>query len=460
MLVILAVCVPLIPASWYQASASFFGRVSDLPEYYAASWLILNWRGADIYVLQQIAAAENKLFPSMSGRVVPLFMAPPVSVLVAPLALVPVEVCHYMWCALLVLSIAMTVVVIANVFSFSLEQRLLAWIFLCAFGPVFESIRIGQIAPFLLLAFSCALYFLGKEPLTRTASAASLDSPTTNVEPADPCSRASAVEVGRPPAVEVEPVGASSPRGRPEGTFWAAFFLALLSCKPQILIPVMVALAGAGMYKVLSLTILFIAALALASLILLGLAGWQNYLSLLSNCFSDISIMHADQNPTVRGQLLRLLAGSSPSLQFVVSTLSGCVYLLALGTIYWINRRHREKAFEQDWLASVVLTLPLGLVFSPYLMAYDVLLLVPALAIFSGRKLYARLSPLVVLPAVFIGLVYMLPFYSFVHYDWLLKGALLNPFFFALLYFGLLLAVTALRFTDRTAEKSDEIGVD
>lgn len=479
-LVLLGVFVPLIPTSWYLTSASFFGRVSDLPEYYAASWLILNGRGADIYVLQQIAATENILFPSMSGRVVPIFMAPTASMLIAPLALVPVQLCHYLWCAFLVASIALAVLVIANVFRLSLEQRLLAWIFLCTFGPVFESIRIGQIAPFLLLALGCALYFLAKEPLTRTTPASSVDSPTTGVEPADPSAQTSAGRVeqagsiSQPQAVEAPPAKASArttamsssaPQERALSSFGAACFLALLSCKPQVLIPVMVALAGAGRYRVLFQTLVFIVALALVSLILIGPTGWQNYVSLLSGCFNEMSIMHADQNPTLRGQLLRLLTDSSQ--RSLVALVSGCAYLLALGAIFLINRRFRESGGSKetsitqaggalpalrdggDWLVVMVLTCPLGLVCSQYLMTYDVLLLVPALAIFARKKLYARLSPFVVLPAVFLGVVYMLPFYSFVHYGWILKGALWNPFFFALLYWALLLAVTAFRFTDR-----------
>lgn len=471
----LAVFVPLIPANWYLASTSFFGRISDLPEYYAASWLILNGHGADIYVLEKIAAAENTLFPSMAGRVVPLFMSPPITVLIAPLALIPVEICHYIWCALLVASIAGAVFVLGKLWNLSLEERLVLWIFLSTFGPVFESIRIAQIAPFMLLALSCSLYFLAKEPLTRSVPA-SPHASATDAEPADPSSPASTADAepsdpsSPTPAADAEPTTAYSPK-RAASTFAAACFLALLSCKPQILIPILVALAGAGRYKVLSQTIGLIVALALASLLLITPSGWANYQALLSACVNDMAIMHADQNPTVRGQLLRFFLGAAP----LVSSLTGGVYLLALGVIFWINRRFRKgveagskrnkaglngnragsngnKAGSngneegsngnEDWLLVVVLTLALGLVCSQYLMTYDVLMLIPAIAVFAKRKLYGRFSPLIFVPAVFIGIVYMLPFYSYIHYGWLLKGEVLNPFFVALLYFAILLAAT------------------
>ena len=97
-----------------------------------------------------------------------------------------------------------------------------------------------------------------------------------------------------------------------------------------------------------------------------------------------------------------------------------------MARVYRIGRQVKHR---QDWLTiGLVVTMPIWIVTSLHCHNYDLLLLVPGLACVVGYHLYRGMPRWPNLAASIAVLVMIMPIYNKIHYDYLLKGGLINPF--------------------------------
>lgn len=352
------------------ASQSSFAQISDLPEYYAASTMAVTSRGADIYRLDRLGAEQKRLFAAMGERAVGLYVPPPALVWLLPLSAVPVRFVPTFWLVLLVAGLVVSVTMISRVFRLSPAQSLAIWSVSVISGPLYESIRIGQPAPLLLLSL---------------------------------CSAVWALQAGRP--------------------LPAGLALSFLLLKPQELLPFAVYLAGARRYRpllvLLALTGLFLA----ISFWLVGAEGYSNYFHLLFDSVGNTVNMQPELTPTLRGQLLRLL----PQSKWLATAISVAACLAVL-TFIWLSGR--QYARYKQWLEiGLVIAIPAGLASALHCHDYDLLLLIPAIVAADKLALFRRVPDAARLLTIACSTMLLLPLYKYIHYDWLLTGGLLNPIF-------------------------------
>lgn len=349
-----------------------FGGISDLPEYYAPAKLILEGHGADGYTLKGLEEAQHRLYPSMGQRIVPLFVPPQGLALLTPIAFAPPEVMRYAWKFLLAGCLAAAIFVMKKTFNLGYKQTcyLLAAIGLS--DAAYNSLRIDQLAPMLLLSYIGAIYCLEKKQ-----------------------------DIG------------------------AGLFLAFFVLKPQQLLPFLAYLAGAKRFKALIVCAIVFAVLSAIAFFQMGTTGISNYMALVS-APSSVPYMQPELNPTVRGQLLRLFPEAAPTIFTVTSAL----YLatIALGVFVGWKYRHHENALRLGALGFI----PLALVASMHCHTYDLLLLVPTIIMIFNDSLlpFGQVWKL----AVMLGtIVFVLPVSIEIQHNYLLKGGQFNPWFFLLL---------------------------
>lgn len=387
-----AILAPIIPAILLLASANSFGAISDLPEYYCAAKLALGGAGAKIYELAYFAAFEQAMFPELSGRIIG-FYVPPIAVpLFWFVGVFSVGAAKLLWPRFLLLLLLISFALLSRMYSLTFKQRLWLFAVLSLSGPIYETLRIGQIAPLLLLSFVGSLYYLSKN---------------------------------RPLASGLCLVG--------------------MLLKPQELLPVLIFLLAARQYKAI---LGFCAAAITTGIIswpLIGAEGYANYFKLLSYSSVHSELMQPELGPTLRGQLLRLVPGflgqgaaAAPDAQLIqyVSLASLVILVLALGFIGYAGMKLSAWAQTDESLSgskvaeALTLIMPLGLVTALHCHIYDLVLLIPCL-IMLGIKHSAK--PLEAL-GLMLGLMpFLLPFYIYIHYDYLLKGGMVNPLFVLLL---------------------------
>ncbi len=379
--VLFAVVAPIIPIVMIVASQLSFGQVNDLPQYFAAGKLIVEGKGALVYSLRDLFAAEQHWFPSLGERGIGLFLAPCGLPFLVPVSFLPVSAAPAVWTLALAGSLIGGLLVVRRLFGLSLTGML--WLFavvsLC--GPAYESLRIGQPAPFLFLALAAALV---------------------------------AWRDGR--------------------TVVGSLFLAVLLLKPQELLPFMIYAAGARRYRGVLLVSGFGVILSLLAFLLIGPVGFANYFQLLSDP-SNLSLMQPELNPTWRGQLLRLpgLPSSVANLVGVFVVALTCVFLFALG---------RRMSGCKDWLeAGIIVSMPLGLVTALHCHIYDLLLMIPSLVALTRSRLVAVLPSWLTLVGFAAMAPFLLPFYVNVQYNYLLKDGVVNPHFIVLALLSTFLSV-------------------
>ena len=372
-----------VPIIVLPLSVLTFGAVNDLPEYYASASLITRGRGADIYQLESLGQEEQRIFPPMDGRVVGLFI-PPFSVpLLMPVVLMPAAAAPVVWTIFLSVCAAATCVVLRKTFALSTVATLWLIAIMCLSGPLYESLRIGQLAPLLVLAFSAS--FLNMRQGREIAAGA---------------------------------------------------LLSVLLLKPQELLPIMLYLLGASKWKVVGTTVAVGTVLALISVALVGVDGWHNYFSLISDVKLNTQYMQPQISATVRGQLLRLGGVASDSANLVSLLVLGLTstFILFCG-----------KKFKGDLHGLLFIAVPLGLVTALHCHDYDLLLLAPSIVSLVRFEPAARIPAPVTLTAVLAAGVFMVPVYVMIHYQYLLKGGLLNPGFIVLFIGAAALAFFAWR---------------
>lgn len=358
-----------------------FAAVNDLPEYYAGVSLISKGQGANIYQLEALGNEEQIIFPAMKGRVVGLFI-PPFSVpLLMPVLLMPANVAPVLWTTFLSACALGACFVLRRTFVLSNLATLWLLAIMCLSGPLYESLRIGQLAPVLLLAFSFSILKLKQ--------------------------------------------------GR---DISAGLLLSILLLKPQELLPIMLYLLGGSKWKVIGTTVGAGTVLALISLALVGVDGWRHYFQLVGDVKLNTQYMQPELSATVRGQLLRL-SGAEGDLANLVSLIA-----LALGSAFIL---FCGRKFKGDLHGLLFIAVPLGLVTALHCHDYDLLLLAPSIVSLVRYEPAAKIPAPITLLAVGAGGVFMVPIYVMIHYQYLLKGGTINPGFIALFIGSVALAIFA-----------------
>ena len=382
-----------IPA-YFLSPANF--ELMDLPEFYTPAKMILSGHGSSIYDVPSLKAAEKALFPWMKAESIVLYLPPFAVPWLVPSGFVPEAAIGPVWWLSLLISTVGALALLRN--CFGLSERALLWTgtILSAFGPEWESIKHGQLAPFLLLSLSLAIWALKRDHPRLCAGAFS--------------------------------------------------FLLL---KPHLLLPFLAYLTGARRYRPILYLALPAALLIGLSLLMVGPAGYKDYQALMSYSFVHRQWMAPEAGPTIRGQLLRFLGDQDALVLNVSSTVSA----LTLVALFAAGRR---LSASEQWLEKgVIMSVPLALVTALHCHNYDLLLLLPPFIALTGSTFIQKLPRLALLSLILPGTIFMMPFYNKIHYEYLLTGGKLNPFFLVLAGFCIFTLALSLRLTPSEKQKVD-----
>lgn len=383
--ILFALLAPILPLVLIFSSQAWFGQISDFPEYYASARMMLEGQGALIYKLDSLGLVQHMLYPSMAERVVGLYIPPFALPWLLPLGWFEPATVPIVWTIVQIVAIALSLLILKQAFSLSIKAVLWLWAVLSISGPFYESLRIGQVAPLLLLGFSLALWAF-----------------------------------------------------KHNRQFLGSVALSVLLLKPQELAPFLVYLIGARRYSVIGYLIMLTGLLCGASLILIGADGYKNYFDLLGSSVENTVWMQPELSATFRGQLLRAF----PDQKLMVTQVSSVILLGGLALTFYLGRRESR---QPKWLeAGLATALPLGLVTSFHCHDYDLLLLVPSIVSLVKSGLVKNPPGWLVFVGLACTLPFLLPFYVEIHYQYLLQGGLINPLFW-LLVCGSVLALIYLR---------------
>ena len=371
-------------------SLAFFNTINDLPEYYVAAQLALQGKGPLIYIAPEFYAWQDKFFPG-GGHGVLLFIPPPGIIWLLPLALIPAASAPLVWTALLELILMTALILLMRFFRLNFLNSLLLWCFTFFSGAAVDAVRIGQIAPILLLTFTFLLMGL---------------------------TEGSAVAAG--------------------------VALSFFMCKPQQIVPFAIYILGNKKFKPIviagAITILF----TLGSLLLVGGETYQNYFQLIADP-NSIKIMQPELNPTIKGQLARLLGVGS----FAVKMAGEICFAISSVMIFLLARKQNGK---EGWLKiGLIGAVPLGLVTSIHCHHYDLLLLIPSvilsLQLSKEDSIQIPNTVIIKLFAIAIAASFLFPVYMPMRYDYLMKGGTWDPVFIILLVYSVTTFVCCYRAT-------------
>jgi len=364
------------------ASSASFAKISDLPEYYATARQVLTGHGPETYDVAALTKAEQELFPEMKAcnRFVAFIGLPLALPWLVPIGLIPLPAAIVVWKVLQMAALFSALILISNAYGLKRQTTawLLAWVLLS--GPVFEALRIDQIAPLLLLAFTLAIVL---------------------------------VEKGR--------------------SMYAGLALAFLFLKPQELLPILVILLAVKEYPTVLFALMWGGVVGIASFLMLGMQAFYNYRALVNLVVSNDIYTQTNLSPTVRGQLLLLF----PQARGHIEVIAGVVMVLGLILVYFVARRFSNMT--HGLRLAIACALPIGLLISLHCHDYDLLLLVPGLI--TLKQNFAKLQKLRALAylACLAAVPFLIPVYASIHYDYLLKGAMINPIFVTLLAYSLMI---------------------
>ncbi len=375
----------------------FDGTKSDFPQYYIPARLIMTGRGADIYKIEKVTESEHQCFPSMGERVLPIYLPPPSQAWFLPLGLLSPNVGAIVW------RIVQATALISSLFllksAFQLSRKSFFWLVavLCASGPAWAAVQIEQVSLLLLCALSAAIWGFKKDKPWVTAIA-----------------------------------------------------LSFLMLKPQAGVPLLIFLAGSRRYKPVVMTIAIVAGLSVLVSLLIGIQSVIDYVTFAYSSVENSGFNQSELGPTIRGQLLRLVPNSK-SLIAVISV------LVFLATSVFIFLSGRRFATHQSWLeAWLLIAVPLGLVTCFHLHSYDLTMLAPVVVLIMAGPLESAVNPIALLLGFLLLGTLMIPFYIFIHHNFLLTGIwVLNPHFFALLGFAVGTALIAYRYPDKLSKSSN-----
>lgn len=375
----------------------FNATVSDFPQFYAAARLIVSGHGADCYQMEKFTSLQHECFPAMADRSIFIYLPPPSLVWFLGLGFLPSQAATVVWKIVQFVCLAASVLLLRN--AFSLNNKSFLWLVavLCLSGPAFAAIKIEQVSMLLLCALSTAIWALRKNK-----------------------------------------------------PWIAAVALSFLMIKPQEGLPFLIFLLGARRYKVVAFTACILAGTTIFVSLVIGQQGISNYFHFGFSAIEQSAYMQSELGPTVRGQLLRLL----PESKTAIALVSGLISLCSLLFIFVSGRRF---ASHRAWLeAGLLIAIPLGLVTCFHLHSYDLVLLAPTVVTILAGPLENAIPPIPLLISFILFGTFMVPFYIYIHWDYLLKEHwLLNPHFFVLLALAAATAYLAYRYPDEIVADSE-----
>lgn len=363
-----------------------FGGISDLPEYYAPAKLIAEGKGALGYTLQGLAEAQHRLFPSMGGRVVPLFVPPPGLEIVYPIAIFSPETARVVWKGVLAFCLAFSIFLLKKTFKLGYKQTCYLIAAVTLSDAAYNSMRIDQLAPILLMSYALSLY-----------------------------------------CFEIK------------GDLAAGLWLCLIILKPQQFLPYMAFLAGTKRFKTLIATSCVILVLCITAFAHIGQDGFSNYAALVS-APSSLPYMQPELTPTIRGQLLRFFPASAS----LIFSITSAFYLATIALAAFVGWKFRNR--KNSHLIGVLSIMPLALVTSMHCHTYDLLLLVPTIILIFSEAIMP-FGPVWKLAIMLGGIAFMLPLSIEFQYAYLLKGGQFNVWFFLLLPLAAALLIKVFRQT-------------
>ena len=372
-----------VPAATSWVFIALTGRVSDFPEYYAAAKLASSGHAPAAYISNEIGQVQHQLFAGMGERIVGFYMPPPALMLIAPLTLFPAGVASYVWIGLLLSSTGLMAFLLKKFWQQTKQEFAIFWIFALLSGPLYEGFRLGQPAALFSLSLTLALFFWRKER-----------------------------------------------------NWLAALCLLPFGMKPHFLIMVTAFLAGGRRYRPALYMAVVLLILAIASVVFFGVDSFTSYFaSLKTNINSQndvVAAMSANLNPTLRGQLLRI-----PRLDPNIIMATGVVFMLVcFGINFFLGKKFEKNESFLELLA--VSAIPATIISALHCHDYDLLILAPAVVSMQKLSRSTQYVNGTLIPATLIlAALYCLPSFLYFHYTWLLRDSqIINPFFFAMLFFN------------------------
>lgn len=375
----------------------YVAMFTDIGQFYMNAKMMLDHDCSLLYKIVLIDGHESwKLFPEVNRRV--FTYLPPFSLpLLLPFGFAPKQAAIEIFTGFLFLCLATSITILIKYFRLSVKQSCILIGASVLSAPVYESLRIGQLGPILLLSLVLSMVALKKD---------------------------------KPVLAGLAMVG--------------------LIFKPQELAPYVLFLLGARRFKPIVILAVVIAILSVVSYMFIGAEGFKDYAELISAMRSN-SMMSAEITPTMRGQLLKLFATSADGvglIGIVIMLLGWCAILL-------IGRKLRSS---EHWLEDgLAAWMPFAIVTAMYWHYYDMLLLMPGLIALTTRGYWSQFPPICRAILLLGVLFFLLPFYIFVHYYYLLKmNGPINPMFWTMLSFSICCLCAVLWRDDESEEVRDE----
>jgi hypothetical protein len=304
--------------------------------------------------------------------------------LLAPLVLLPAGLAAALWTFELVLALAVSLWLMIERWQLSRHESLWLVGIVLLSGPAVEALRLGQLAPLMLLAMTAAMSIADRHPRL------------------------------------------------------SGLLLDLLVVKPQQLFPLLLFCLGNGRRQLMITAIALMVILFGLAELMFGTSGMTLYLVTVADP-ANLQLMQPELTPTVRGQMM-LLFGVHSWLTSVVAAVAWVLSATVIALIAWRNRGSRH------WITlCLAACLPLGLVTSLHCHDYDLLLLLPGVVSLMRTKLWVSLNTWLKACFMLGTLAFALPFYTDIHYGYLLRGGTLNPYFTLLFAFALCMACAALK---------------
>lgn len=328
----------------------------------------------------------------MGDRAVPTYLPPPSLFWFLPFGLMSGSQAFIAWKIVQIAALIGSIFLLKD--AWGLNRKAVCYLIagICVSGPAFAATQLGQISMLILCALSTMVWSFKKDKL-----------------------------------------------------WLAAIALSVLMLKPQEGLPLMIFLAGAKRYKMLSMTIGVLAVASLVIFCFIGVQGMTDYLATTTAIDTSQSVwMQSELGPTVRGQLLRL----APESKGLITKASSIVMLISWAYIFFSGRKF---AARPAWFgACLLIAVPVGVLTCLHLHSYDLLLLVPSLVLVLSGPLESIAPSWLLLAGFLITGTFMVPFYIFIHWDYLLKDHwILNPHFFALLAMTAGFSYLAYRYPDK-----------
>ncbi len=372
----------------------FNGKISDFPQYYAPVRLICTGNGAQSYDFSVISKMQHDSFPDMGDRsAVPTYLPPPSLFWFLPFGVMPSQTAFLVWEIVQFISLLGSIMLLRR--TFSLNRKALCWLIagIAISGPAFAATQLGQISMPILLALSAVVWSLKHDKI------------------------------------------------------WvAAVALSILLWKPQEGLPLVVYLLGARRFKVIAYTGFVILAASVVVSCLIGQQGVMDYINSVTSAVdrNQSILMQSELGPTVRGQLLRI----APESKTPVAIVSALVTLISWSFIFLSGKKF---AASPAWLeAGLLIAMPLGLLTAFHLHSYDLTLMIPSLVLVMSGPLERAAPPWLLLGGFLTVGAFVVPFYMYIHWDYLLREHwILNPHFFALAALAAGLVYLAYRYSDQ-----------